>query len=145
MRTTFFLTICFIISTFQVFPQLYINDSLVNYDQKYCSTLTIGAYNSEIYNGEFRIKSAEFSDNCLSIDFSYGGGCGQVYLRMFVDTSVDFINQSVIHLFPQFIDNDQCESMRYGNAYFNLDLLMKKQKKPFGLIIGGYDKTITLK
>ncbi len=74
MRTTFFLTIFFLISTFQLFGQLYINDSLVNYDKRSCSTLTIGRYNSEIDNGEFEIRSAEFSDNCLNIDFSYGGG-----------------------------------------------------------------------
>ena len=145
MRTTISFTIIFLISTFQLFGQLYINDSLINYENKYCSSLTIGSYNSEIYKGEFRIKSAEFSDNCLSINFSYGGGCGQVYLRMLFDTSFGFINLPVIHLFPQFIDNDPCEAMRYGNANFDLDVLMKKQKRPFVLKIGEYDKTITVK
>lgn len=144
MRTTFYLTIIFLLSTFQLFGQLYVNDSLINYDNKYCSTITIERYNSEISKGDFRINSVDFTDNCLSIDFSYGGGCGQAHLRMLVDTSVDFINQPIINLFPQFIDNDICKAIKYRTAYFDLDPLLKK-KKSFILKIEGYDKTITIK
>ena len=63
---------------------------------------------SEFNNGEFNINKAEIIDNKLKLFISYGGGCGDVQLKIFVDKAIDLKNASIITLYPQFLDGDFC-------------------------------------
>ena len=147
MRILFILTV-FVFSTFHLFGQeenFIINDSSFDFQTETCWPLTKKFQVTEFQNHEFQIRTAEIVDNHLVLDISYGGGCGPVYLKMYVDNSFDLTNGPIIQLFPEFLDNDFCQAIRYRKVCFDLDALLKGRKNALLLKIGKYDLTVPVK
>jgi hypothetical protein len=143
-----FILTLFIISTIHLFGQeekFFVNDSLFDFQTETCWPLTKQFNLTEFKNYDFQIRKAEILDNHLVLDISYGGGCGLVYLKLYVDNSFDLTNESIIQLFPEFIDNDLCMAIRYCRICFDLETLLKGRKNPLLLKIGKYDLTIPRK
>lgn len=147
MKIPFILTV-FIFSTFHLFGQeekFFVNDSLFDFQTETCWPLTKKFQLTEFKNYDFQIRKAEIVDNHLVLNISYGGGCGPVYLKLYVDNSFDLTKESIIQLFPEFIDNDICKAIRYRQVCFDLDILLKERKNPLLLKIGTYNLTIPAK
>lgn len=125
---------------------LYVNDTLVNnLDDRYW-TLSVKADSSNIQlNNEFGILGARIINDFLSISFYYGGGCGPVYLRLYFNESINFSNDPVIELFPEFIDKDSCRAIKFGYANFDINKLTENRIKPLKIKIGQYELNVPLK
>ena len=140
-----FLIVTLLSTTSHLFGQgqyFFINDSSVDWRNENCWPLTKYFKLTEFNNHEFRIQKTEIIDNHLTLNISYGGGCGKVFLKLFMDTTLDLINESVIQLFPQFIDNDMCKALIHRKVCFDLDFILKGKKKPFLLKIGEIEISI---
>jgi hypothetical protein len=138
----------FIISTFRLSGQeemFFVNDSLFDFQSETCWPLTRKFQVTEFDNYEFQIPKAEIKDNRLVLDIRYGGGCGQVYLKLYVDNSYDLTNEPIIQLFPEFGDNDMCKAIVHRTVCFDLDTLLKGRKRALLLKIGKFDLTIPTK
>ncbi len=148
MRTTYILTVL-LLSTFHLFGQeqkFFVNDSLFDFQTDICWPLTKKLQSTELKNNhDFEIQKAEIINNNLQLDIYYGGGCGNVYLKLYVDNSIDLTNELKIQLFPEFQDNDMCKAIKYRRVCFDLDTLLKGRKNQLLLKIGKYDLTIPAK
>jgi hypothetical protein len=147
MRTKFILVIL-IISSFQLFGQqekFFINDSLCDFQKVACWQLTYNAGSSEYKNSDLEIYNAEIISNQLVISISYGGGCGSVYLKLYVRNPINLVNEDKVELIPEFIDNDHCKAIRSRKVCFDLDPLLKGRKKPVYVKIGTYNLSIQTK
>lgn len=147
MKIPFILTV-FVFSTFHLFGQeekFFVNDNLFDFQTETCWPLTKKLQLTEFKNFDFQILKAEITDNHLVLNISYGGGCGPVYLKLYVNNSFDLKNESMIQLFPEFRDNDMCKAIRYRKVCFDLDELLKGRTNSLLLKIGKYDLSIPAK
>ena len=121
----------------------YINDtSVTNYNT--CWALTKSDKMSDtVHNYGFNIRSAEIIENILKLDIEYGGGCGEVFLKLFVDTTQNY-KTSVIKLFPEFKDNDMCKAGIYGTFCFNLKELKNKYGVGLRFQVGTFEEILIL-
>jgi hypothetical protein len=68
------------------------------------------------------VESLSILDNCLSIEISYGGGCGNYDLDLLFQES-DWMNgTAVVNLKPVFIDNDPCRAIVLDTLMFDLSV-----------------------
>lgn len=88
------------------------------------------------------VKTAVIIDNCLKMDFSYGCGCGPIYVKLFVDTSLDLVNEPAIHLYLQFVDLDTCKAGCDRSVYFDLSTILGRRKKPLIIQVGNINLTV---
>ena len=117
----------------------YVNDTLVNYREERCWALSVKADTTNILvNREFGILNAQIINKHLNLEFTYGGGCGPVYLRLYVNESINIYNDPVIELFPEFIDKDPCKALRFGTSNFDINGLIAKRKKPLIIKVWEY-------
>jgi hypothetical protein len=93
---------------------------------------------------ELQISNIEMINHTLRMDFSYSGGCGPAYLRMFIDTAIDLNNEPVIHLHPQFTDKDPCREVQEKTVYFDMAPVMRIKKKPYSFRVGKLEKLVTI-
>lgn len=133
------------LSIFGQEQQFFINDSLVDFQSDKCWTLIEKVNASNVNNYDFSIENIEIIDNNLNLDISYGGGCGPVHLKLYVDNSYDLINEPIIRLYPEFLDSDFCKAIKYRKVCFDLNLLLKGRTKQLLLQIDKYKKIITIK
>lgn len=96
-------------------------------------------------NGDFSIRNVSYNGECLKIDYSYGGGCGTTFLDIYVDEITDFKNETMIHLYPNFKDEDTCLALRYDSSTYNLEMLLKDRVKPLAVQVGDFDKIVIIK
>lgn len=125
--------------------QFFINDSLVDFNVESCWSLTKKFQVKEFKNFEFDISKIEIIDNQLFLYISYGGGCGNVYLKLYVDDSYDLLNEPIIRLFPEFIDRDFCKAIRWRKVCFDIEFLLKNRTRPLLLQIGKHTQIIPIK
>lgn len=110
-----------------------------------CYEMKIGYKLLSFDNGDFKIRNVSYTGECLKIDYSYGGGCGTSFLDIYVDEITDFKNETLIYLYPHFKDEDTCKALKYSSSTYNLEMLLKDRVKPLAVMVGGFDKIITIK
>jgi hypothetical protein len=108
----------------------FVNDSLVDYTDKTCWSLTKRNQPKELSNHGLDIKTAEIIDSSMKFTFTYGGGCGSAYLKLCVDSLTDLTNESIIRLYPEFLDYDLCMASFQKDVCFDLRILLNGRKKP---------------
>lgn len=146
MKSVFLIIVLFI-STLKMIgqeQQFFINDSLVDFNIESCWSLTKKYQVKEFENFEFEITKIEIIDNQLILYIDYGGGCGNVYLKLYVDDSYDLLNEPIIRLFPEFIDNDFCKAIKWRKVCFDIEVLLKNRTRPLLLQVGNHDKIIPI-
>ncbi|MBV6483701.1 MAG: hypothetical protein KFKLKKLM_00153 [Flavobacteriales bacterium] len=142
-----FLILMFFISTLRMIGQeqhFFINDSLVDFNVEKCWSLTKKFQVKEFKNFDFEISKIEIINNKLILYVDYGGGCGNVHLKLYIDDSYDLLNEPIINLFPEFIDHDSCKAIRYRKICFDVEFLLKNRTRPLLLQIGTHTKIITI-
>ena len=117
----------------------YLNDSLVDFDNQTCWPLAKTGAKPPVSKDELEIVNAEIVKNHLVLNFNYGGGCGSAYLKVFVDSTTDFLNASSIQLRTQFVDQDMCKANIFLNVCFNLSPLLRERKSRLNLKIDKFD------
>lgn len=125
--------------------QFFINDTPIDNEWKNCFALTKGFQIKDIITNDMKLEGAEIINGCLKIDLTYGCGCGPIYLKLFVDTTIDLINEPAIHLFPQFADLDFCKALCQCSVYFDLSSIIDRRKKPLIIQIGKFNLTMLQK
>ncbi|MFC2130849.1 hypothetical protein ACFLSQ_05395 [Bacteroidota bacterium] len=72
---------------------------------------------------DFEFVNAEIKGNCLEITISYGGGCGEIELKL-IDS------EKIIETYPpqrdirlSFKDEDYCKALIHKNISFDLTLI----------------------
>lgn len=137
-----------------LFLLLFLNVSIFSQNEKIiladtsiplCYYMKIGHKLLSFDNGDFEIRNVSYNGECLKIDYSYGGGCGTSFLDIYVDEISDFKNETMIHLYPHFKDEDTCKALKYDSSTYNLDLLLKDRVKPLAVKVGDFDKIVTIK
>ncbi len=123
------------------------NEKIVAIDtaKPLCYYMKIGHKLLSFDNGDFKIRNVSYNGECLKIDYTYGGGCGTSFLDIYVDEISDFKNETMIHLYPHFKDEDTCKALKYASSTYNLDMLLKDRVKPLAVKVGDFDKIITIK
>ena len=66
------------------------------------------------------VESLSILDNCLSIEISYGGGCGDYVLDLFYQETVQLNGTTEVILKPVFKDNDPCRTIELDTVIFDL-------------------------
>jgi len=98
--------------------KIYINETLQTVNNKeVCLNFSEYQNKYDSLNSEFEISKFEILDDCVKLWYSYGGGCGDVYLRM----SYRLKSENDLHimtLLPMFDDNDLCEAFFFDNLCF---------------------------
>lgn len=110
-----------------------------------CYDMKIGYKLLSFDNGDFKIRNVSYNSECLKIDYTYGGGCGTSFLDIYVDEITDFKNETMIHLYPQFKDEDTCKALKYANSTYSMEMLLKDRVKPLAVKVGDFDKIIKIK
>lgn len=122
---------------------LFVNDTLVTAENSE-NCMTIFSLNNQVDTvvpSDMFVTEISINDSCLSIDIGYGGGCGNVYLKLFYIFETDSTNNKLT-LKPYFIDKDYCKALRYRRINFDIRKIKKKYSTPFILRIGRFEKMI---
>lgn len=121
--------------------KFYVNDTLANFENTNC-------WSSQFINGFpkdsiYHPLDAELTQigNCIQIKFSHGGGCGNSYFKMYVDTS-QLTTHSTIKLYPNFISNDYCEMLCLRRIKFDISQVFSNRKSPISVLLAETNKSI---
>ncbi len=68
----------------------------------------------------FEIESMFIEKNCLKLDVSYGGGCGETDMQMFYQKIEASVVPANLLLMPKFTDNDPCRAIIRDTILFDL-------------------------
>ena len=120
----------------------YVNDTVAK-ENTHCWNLQyVTSSKDTIYSADLGFQPV-IVGNCLMLDLSYSGGCGNAYLKVLADTSQ--INPVLpIKLYLNFIDQDDCKAIESRLVYIDLGYLKRKYKKPVQIKVGHYKKILTL-
>jgi hypothetical protein len=125
-------------------PQFFINGSIIDFQTEECWPLTKINNASPFKNYDFYIQKIEIENTNINLYISYGGGCGPVHLKLYVDNSYSLKNESIIRLYPEFLDRDNCKAIVSHKVCFDLSLLLEGRTKNLLIQIGKHDKIITV-
>jgi hypothetical protein len=77
---------------------------------------------SEIPTDDVSVESLRIVGNCLSMEISYGGGCGSFELDLLYQNMEQTDGIPVLNLKPVFNDNDPCRAIVLDTIQFDLSV-----------------------
>jgi hypothetical protein len=120
----------------------YVNDTIAK-ENTHCWNLQYVTSATDTINSADLGFQPEIVGNCLKLDLSYSGGCGDVYLKVLADTTQ--LNQMhPVRLYVNFNDKDFCKGIESRVVYIDLTYLKRKYKKPVQIKVGYNKKILTL-
>jgi len=92
----------------------------------------------------YEIKDARISENCLEVDVSYGGGCGEEEFRLVWDGKVKKTDPPGATLKLLFKDEDRCKKLVMTTLRFDISGLQKMAtaKKEIKVTLPGHDSVL---
>jgi hypothetical protein len=82
--------------------------------------LRTGKVLKEIPTDFVNVESLKIQGTCLSVEISYGGGCGDYVLDLFYQETVQLNGTTEVILKPVFKDNDPCRAIELDIVIFDL-------------------------
>lgn len=103
-----------------------------------CEVINVQDDLSQLATDEFHIDTAYVQNNCLKLKVNYGGGCGNVFFKMYRNHSVFESNppQTIIKLTLD--DKDFCKALIYKDLSYNLTDMVKEIGKPLIIRLENY-------
>ena len=107
-----------------------------------CHPITKTNKQIDLLKGDFfDIESMSVEGNCLKLEISYGGGCGETELQLFYHDIDDSAIPAKVYLASKFIDNDPCRAMVRDTLHFDLSAFEGVARSGgITLFMKGFDK-----
>ena len=107
-----------------------------------CEVINVQDDLSQLTTDEFRIDTAYVQNNCLKLKVNYGGGCGNVFFKMYRNHTVFQSNPQQTTIKLTLDDKDFCKALIYKDLSYDITDLTKEIGKPVLIRIENYNHMV---